>query len=101
MDATVSVGTARWIAAGWAALCGAAYTVLSLVRFKTLEPTSYDNAIFEQAIRAYAHLQAPIVPIKGRASTCSATTSRRSSRWSPPSTGSSRRHRRCWSSKRC
>ena len=46
-------------------LCGAAYTVLSLVRFETFEPTSYDNAIFEQAIRAYAHLQAPIVAIKG------------------------------------
>jgi uncharacterized membrane protein len=65
MDATVSVGTARWIAAGWAMLCGAAYMALSLVRFDTFEPTSYDNAIFEQAIRAYAHLQAPIVPIKG------------------------------------
>ena len=65
MDATVPIGTARWIAAGWAMLCGAAYTVLSLVRFKTFEPTSYDNAIFEQVIRAYAHLQAPIVPIKG------------------------------------
>jgi uncharacterized membrane protein len=65
MDATVSVGTARWIAAGWATLCGAAFTALSLVRFKTFEPTSYDNAIFEQAIRGYAHLQAPIVPIKG------------------------------------
>jgi len=65
MDATVSVGTGRWIAAGWATLCGAAYTALSLVRFETFEPTSYDNAIFEQAIRAYAHLQAPIVAIKG------------------------------------
>ncbi|MFZ0141739.1 MAG: DUF2079 domain-containing protein [Aeromicrobium sp.] len=65
MSATVSVGSARWIAAGWAMLCGAAYTVLSLVRFETFEPTSYDNAIFEQAIRAYAHLQAPIVAIKG------------------------------------
>jgi uncharacterized membrane protein len=65
MDATVSVGPARWIAAGWATLCGAAYTALSLVRFETFEPTSYDNAIFEQAIHAYAHLQAPIVPIKG------------------------------------
>ena len=65
MGATVSARAARWIAASWAMLCGAAYSVLSLVRFETLEPTSYDNAIFEQAIRAYAHLQAPIVPIKG------------------------------------
>ena len=35
------------------------------MRFARFEPTSYDNAIFEQAIRGYAHLQAPIVPIKG------------------------------------
>jgi uncharacterized membrane protein len=55
----------RWIAAVWAALCGAAYTALTLARFRRFEPTSYDNAIFEQAIRGYAHLQAPIVPIKG------------------------------------
>lgn len=65
MGATVSIGRSRWIAAVWAVLCGAAYTTLALVRFRTFEPTSYDNAIFEQAIRGYAHLQAPIVPIKG------------------------------------
>ena len=65
MAATVSIGGSRWIAAVWAVLCGAAYTTLALVRFRTFEPTSYDNAIFEQAIRGYAHLQAPIVPIKG------------------------------------
>lgn len=65
MGATVSTGGSRWIAAVWAVLCGAAYTTLALVRFRTFEPTSYDNAIFEQAIRGYAHLQAPIVPIKG------------------------------------
>ncbi len=55
----------RAIAAAWAVLCGAAYTALALVRFRTYEPTSYDNAIFEQAISAYAQLQAPIVAIKG------------------------------------
>ena len=65
MAPPVSIGGSRWIAAVWAVLCGAAYTTLALVRFKTFEPTSYDNAIFEQAIRGYAHLQAPIVPIKG------------------------------------
>ena len=58
-------GRPRWIAAAWAVLCGAAYSALALVRFEKFEPMSYDNAIFEQAIRAYAHLQAPIVPIKG------------------------------------
>ena len=58
-------GIARWIAAAWAVLCGAAYSALALVRYARFEATSYDNAIFEQAISRYAHLQAPIVPIKG------------------------------------
>ncbi len=57
-------GIARWIAAAWAVLCGAAYSALALVRYARFEATSYDNAIFEQAISRYAHLQAPIVPIK-------------------------------------
>ncbi len=65
MATTVSTAPARAVAAAWAVLCGGAYTVLALVRFARFEPTSYDNAIFEQAIRGYAHLQAPIVPIKG------------------------------------
>jgi uncharacterized membrane protein len=65
MAQLVSPWPSRWIAAAWAVSCGAAYTTLTLVRFRTFEPTSYDNAIFEQAIRAYAHLEAPIVPIKG------------------------------------
>jgi uncharacterized membrane protein len=65
MTRPVSIASVRGVAAAWAVLCGAAYTVLALVRFDHYEPTSYDNAIFEQAIRAYAHLQAPIVPIKG------------------------------------
>jgi uncharacterized membrane protein len=60
-----STGRARWIASAWAVLCGTAYSALALVRFERFEPTSYDNAIFEQAISGYAHLQAPIVPIKG------------------------------------
>lgn len=49
----------------WAVLCGAAYATLSIVRFRTFVPTSYDNAIFEQAVRGYAHLDGPIVDIKG------------------------------------
>ena len=61
----MSRGWARAAAGAWAALCGAAYTLLALVRFRTYEPTSYDNAIFEQAISAYAQLEAPIVAIKG------------------------------------
>jgi uncharacterized membrane protein len=49
----------------WALLCAAAYTTLSLLRFRRFDPTSWDNAIFEQAIRGYAHLGLPIVDIKG------------------------------------
>ncbi len=49
----------------WALACTAAYATLSLVRFRRFEPTSWDNAIFEQAVRGYAHLGAPIVDIKG------------------------------------
>ncbi len=65
MAQPVSSGRVRGVAAVWAVLCGSAYTTLALVRFDRFEPTSYDNAIFEQAIRGYAHLQAPVVPIKG------------------------------------
>lgn len=49
----------------WALVCTAAYTTLSLLRFRRFDPTSWDNAIFEQAIRGYAHLGLPIVDIKG------------------------------------
>ena len=56
----------RWIAAVWAAaLRCRPTTTLALVRFDRFEPTSYDNAIFEQAISGYAHLQAPIVADQG------------------------------------
>jgi uncharacterized membrane protein len=61
----MSVDRRQVVAASWAVLCGAAYTLLTLRRFARFEPTSYDNAIFEQAVRAYAHLQAPVVDIKG------------------------------------
>lgn len=43
----------------------AAYAVLSLSRYRRFSTPSWDNAIFEQAIKAYAHLEAPLVPIKG------------------------------------
>jgi uncharacterized membrane protein len=41
------------------------YSTLSLTRFASLSTPSWDNAIFQQAIAAYAHLRAPIVDIKG------------------------------------
>lgn len=49
----------------WALACTAAYAVLSIRRFVRLEPTSWDNAIFEQAVQGYAGLGAPIVDVKG------------------------------------
>ncbi|MFE0176510.1 DUF2079 domain-containing protein [Streptomyces sp. NPDC059002] len=42
-----------------------AYALLSYTRYRRMENLSWDLGIFEQAIRAYAHLQAPIAPLKG------------------------------------
>ena len=41
------------------------YATISVARFERLETRSFDLGIFEQAIRHYAHLQAPIVDIEG------------------------------------
>ena len=41
------------------------YSALSLLRFRRFELTSWDNAIFEQAIKAYADFGPPTVDIKG------------------------------------
>ena len=46
-------------------LAAAGYATVSLVRFATFVPVSYDNAIFEQAVKSYARPGAPIVPVKG------------------------------------
>jgi uncharacterized membrane protein len=48
-----------------AILLFAAYAALSISRFRRMATMSWDLGIFEQAVRAYAHLQAPIVGIKG------------------------------------
>ncbi|MEU9121984.1 DUF2079 domain-containing protein [Streptomyces sp. NPDC048506] len=42
-----------------------AFTLLALARFRSLSTSSWDLGIFEQAIRSYAHFQAPIVDLKG------------------------------------
>ena len=55
----------RVVGAVIAALGAAAYTTLTLLRFHQFALTSWDNAIFEQAVSRYAHLDAPIVDIKG------------------------------------
>lgn len=41
------------------------YATISVARFERLATLSFDLGIFEQAVRNYAHLQAPIVDING------------------------------------
>ncbi|MBH5336595.1 DUF2079 domain-containing protein [Streptomyces pactum] len=41
------------------------YTLLSVSRHRRMENMSWDLGIFEQAIRSYAHLQAPVADLKG------------------------------------
>ena len=41
------------------------YTTISVTRFEQLRPASFDLGIFEQAIRHYAHFEAPIVDLEG------------------------------------
>lgn len=54
-----------WPALLWAVASAAAYTTLSVRRYDRFELTSYDNAIFQQAVRGYAHLGWPVVDVKG------------------------------------
>lgn len=42
-----------------------AYSTLSVARYARFESASWDLAIFEQVVRSYAHLEAPISLIKG------------------------------------
>ncbi|MEU9252552.1 DUF2079 domain-containing protein [Streptomyces sp. NPDC048270] len=59
-------GRGRW--AGPYAVAGGlflVYLVLSVGRFRRMEWASWDLGIFEQAIRAYAHLQVPVADLKG------------------------------------
>lgn len=42
-----------------------AFALVSLCRFRTMSISSWDLGIFEQAVRGYAHFQAPIVDLKG------------------------------------
>ncbi|MFD9817049.1 DUF2079 domain-containing protein [Streptomyces sp. NPDC059080] len=48
-----------------AVLLFAAYATVSLLRDLTMGTASWDLGIFEQAVRGYAHLGAPIVDLKG------------------------------------
>lgn len=50
----------------WLALAlFAAFTTLSVSRYRHMATMSWDLGIFEQAIRAYAHLDAPVADLKG------------------------------------
>ncbi|NEB03222.1 DUF2079 domain-containing protein [Streptomyces sp. SID13726] len=51
-----------WLLAG---LLFVAYAVVSVSRYRHLANRSWDLGIFEQAIRAYAHLRAPVADLKG------------------------------------
>ncbi|MFF7655501.1 DUF2079 domain-containing protein [Streptomyces sp. NPDC007983] len=50
-----------WLALG----LFAAFATLSICRYRRMATMSWDLGIFEQAIRAYAHFQAPIADLKG------------------------------------
>jgi uncharacterized membrane protein len=41
------------------------YSYYALTRYRQFLTAGYDLGIFDQAIRAYSHLRAPIVPLKG------------------------------------
>jgi uncharacterized membrane protein len=43
----------------------AAYTTISIFRYLRRDPTSWDLGIFTEYVKRYAHLQAPIVNIRG------------------------------------
>jgi uncharacterized membrane protein len=43
----------------------AAYSVISISRLVRLDPGSWDLGIFTEYVKQFAHLQAPIVPIRG------------------------------------
>jgi len=46
--------------------CLAAYLIHSLYAQYTYRTSAFDLGIFDQAVRAYAHFQAPMVPLKGQ-----------------------------------
>jgi uncharacterized membrane protein len=65
LEAAAVSGRQHALAAVVTALCAIAYGAVSVVRFERFTISSFDNAIFEQAIKSYAALGAPIVDVKG------------------------------------
>jgi uncharacterized membrane protein len=54
----------RLLAGSIAVAVGAAYGVLTLTRYRRFSVSSWDHAIFEQAVKGYARPGAPIVDVK-------------------------------------
>ncbi|XVQ12651.1 DUF2079 domain-containing protein [Spirillospora sp. CA-255316] len=55
----------RWAPGVLAALFFCLYTAYALARHRNLQTAGFDLGIFDQAVRAYARFEAPIVPLKG------------------------------------
>ncbi|WOX22329.1 DUF2079 domain-containing protein [Streptomyces solicathayae] len=49
----------------WAAALCTLYATVAVRRHALIRTTGYDLGIFEQAVRAYAQLSAPVVPLRG------------------------------------
>ncbi|MEU6916921.1 DUF2079 domain-containing protein [Streptomyces olindensis] len=56
---------ARWDPWVLAAALFAAYATVSVGRYRHMTTLSWDLGIFEQAVRGYAHLRAPVADLKG------------------------------------
>jgi uncharacterized membrane protein len=61
-DGRIPAWAYSWGVAGFFAVI---YSLLAVRRHEQQLTAGYDLGIFEQAVRAYAHLQAPIAPLKG------------------------------------
>ncbi|MFC4906156.1 DUF2079 domain-containing protein [Actinomadura gamaensis] len=48
-----------------AAAAASGYAVYALLRLHTFRTSTYDLVIFDQAVRSYSRLEAPIAPVKG------------------------------------
>ncbi|MGA8987273.1 DUF2079 domain-containing protein [Aeromicrobium sp.] len=59
------IGRQRLFAVLLALAAGAAYGLLALLRYRRFTISSWDHAIFEQAVKGYARPGAPIVDVKG------------------------------------
>jgi uncharacterized membrane protein len=65
------------------ALMAAGYSVFSLTRNYTFQTSSYDLAIFDEAVRSYAHFHPGISPVKGYHNNFGPNFSVLGDHWSP------------------